>query len=386
MTPKTGMIEELAGRFSKRFLPQWTARSPNLQSMTLFEGNALDNDVQDSIRKHCPQFKSLTVLEWRDSDADEVFGHFLGGLRPNSLQYFEMISYSNIGAVSFSALGLHARSLTELKLSNLQNSAVLSLGALKECTKLQLLVLEDNSGSLQLEATQNDIFVEIVEWLSNCAELRDLTLKRFYDATTILAQVLTSPKISLTKLSLEGYVVQRPGSAAFHSSLCEQPKLQSLWLKGDGEDASPENLDIMVDSLCRLENIRELVLKDVSDLFDERHISRLALQLPLLEELWTSGGEIGEEVFLCFTHLRQLKSLTLYALTQLTCDNIIDFIEQLDEQNQKGFLLSLMASDADYDLTEVEQSVIRDQLKTKVDGKFDFVLWREAEQSESDSD
>jgi hypothetical protein len=386
VTQRTSLLEELDGHFSKKFLPQWTVRSPRLHSLVLWEGNALGNGVEDAIRENCQSFRSLTIRQWLESDADQTFATFVSGLRPNSLEYFEMISFSNIASLSFKALNHHSKSLTELTLGSLHDGAIFALGQLKECTALRTLVLEDNVGSLQLEATQNDIFLEIVEWLSACSSLRDLTLKKFYDGPAILAQVLSSPNVSLIKLSLEGYVVRRHSSAAFHTSLAEQPELQSVWLKGDGEEVLPHDLDIMVDALCRLPNLHELVLKDVSDEFDESHIIRLALELPLLEDFWTSGGEVSSDVLHCLTTLKNLKSLTLYALTKFSSQEIIDFISQLDVQTQRGFNLSLMASDVEHDLSEEEQNFIREMLKTRLDGRFDFVLWREAEPSDIDSD
>jgi hypothetical protein len=347
----------------------------------------LGNGVEDAIRENCQSFRSLTIRQWLESDADQTFATFVSGLRPHSLEYFEMISFSNIASLSFKALNQHSKSLTELTLGSLHDDAILALGRLKECTALRTLVLEDNVGSLQLEATQNDVFLEIVEWLSACSHLRDLTLKKFYDGPAILAQVLSSPNVSLIKLSLEGYVVRRHGSAAFHTSLSEQPGLQSVWLKGDGEEVLPHDLDIMVDALCRLPNLRELVLKDVSDEFDESHIIRLALGLPLLlEDFWTSGGEVSSEVLSCLSRLKHLKNLTLYALTKFSSQEIIDFLSGLDVQTQRGFNLSLMASDVEHDLSEDEQNLIREILKAKLDGRFDFVLWREAELSDIDSD
>lgn len=384
VTRQTSLLEELDGHFSQRFLPQWTARSPRLHSLVLWEGNALGNGVEDAIRENCQSFRSLTIHEWTESDADQTFATFARGLRPNSLEYFEMISFSNIGSLSLTALNQHAKSLTELRLGSLHDGAILALGQLKECTALRILVLEDKVGSLQLEATQNDVFLEIVEWLSACSNLRDLTLKKFYDGPAILAQVLSSPNVSLIKLSLEGYLVRQHGSAAFHDSLSRQPELQSVWLKGDGEDVLPNDLDVLVDALCRLPKLHELVLKDVSDEFEESHIKRLAQGLPLLEEFWTSGGEVSSDILRCLASLKNLKSLTLYALTKFTAVEINNFISGLNPQTQKGFNLSLMASAVD--LSEDEQSSIREMLKTRLDGRFDFVLWREADPSDSDSD
>jgi len=157
-------------------------------------------------------------------------------------------------------------------------------------------------------------------------------------------------------------------------------------LKGDGDEVLPSDLNTMVWALSQLKNLHELVLKDVSDEFEESHIINLALNLPLLEEFWTSGGEVSSDVLPYLAHLKNLKSLTLYALTKFDSQEIVDFISELDPRTQKGFNLSLMASDMDYDLEEEEQLFIREILKTRLDGRFDFVLWRDADSSGGESD
>ena len=384
VTQKTTLLDELSGHFSQRFLPQWAARSPKLQSLVLWDGEALANGVGDAIRQNCHLFRDLRIHGWLASDADEVFAVFLSSLSPNTLESFYMISFSNIALQSFIAFGQHATSLTELRLNNLSREATLALGKLKPCTALKLLELEDNQGSLQLETTQNDVFVDIVEWLSACSELRDLKIRKFYDGTSILAQVLSSHYVRLTKLSLEGYVVNRVGSNAFHVALQEQPSLQSIWLKGHGEDVHPSDLDTMVDSLCTLTGLRELNLRDVSDEFDESHILRLAASLANLEEFWTSGGNISTVVLSFFAAMKHLKSLSLMAMTNFTADETIEFISQLNDETNRGFSLALLAAESD--LTEEEQADIREKLRTKLDGNFDFVPWREAEASDSEDD
>lgn len=143
----------------------------------------------------------------------------------------------------------------------------------------------------------------------------------------------------------------------------------------------------MVEGLSNLPTLRELVLKDVSDEFSEEHIASLALSLPLLEDFWTSGDVVTNSLLEALTQLRQLKNLTLYALTQFTCDEIIDFLGRLDPKSQRGFSMSLMAADPNQgSLSEVEQDFIRDFIRANLDGRFDFVLWREADTSDSEDD
>jgi hypothetical protein len=142
----------------------------------------------------------------------------------------------------------------------------------------------------------------------------------------------------------------------------------------------------MVEGLCNLTNLRELILKDVSDEFSEDHIISLALSLPLLEEFWTSGGEVSADILPPIGNLKHLKTLTLYALTQLDSTQIIDFLAGLDPIAQRGFNLSLMAADPSYDIPEENLEMIREYIRSNLDGRFDFVLWREADPSDSDDD
>ena len=386
LTLKTTQIEEIAGHLSPGFLPRWISRTLKLQSLVLWKGDALANGAGQAIAEKCEDFRSLTVHEWLSPDADAVFAAFLDELKLDTLAYFEMISYNNIGSASFTGLGRH-KSLHELKLANLSPDAVQNLNQLKDCTEVQTLSIEDNLGTTQLEALNNDVFVEVVAWLGSCSKLRDLTLKKLQDGPAILSQILSSPNLNLSRLSLEGYYVRNQSSRLFHTALSEQKSLASISLRGNGEDTVPDDLQIMVEGLSNCQSLRELVLKDVSDEFSEEHIASLALSLPLLEEFWTSGDVVTSNLLVALTQLRRLKSLTLYALTQFTCDEILDFLGQLDTNTQQGFSMFLMAADPNQgSLSEVEQDLIRDFVRTDLDGRFDFVLWRDAETSDSEDD
>lgn len=385
VTAKTTFVEEIDGPIGPAFLPRWIARSPKLETMVLWKGDALANGAGAALAQHCDNFRSLTLLEWLSPDADDAFATFLDELKPDTLSYFEMISYNNLGKRSFEALGRH-KTLQQLDLGNLNQEAMQNLNSLKACTEIHTLKLDDNLGTVQLEALNNDIFLEVVEWLSSCQKLRDLSLKKFFDGPALLSRVLYSPNVKLTRLSLEGYTVRHTNAQLFHSALAEQRSLESVWLKGNGEDTTPDDLHIMVEGLCNLTNLRELVLKDVSDEFEEEHIVALALSLPLLEEFWTSGGEVSADILPPLANLKMLQNLTLYAMTQFTSDAIIDFLTSLDPDTQRGFNLSLMAADPESDLSDAEQDVIREYMRMTLDGRFDFVLWREADPSDSEED
>jgi hypothetical protein len=387
ITTKSAHLEELHGHLSPGFLPQWIRNSPHLQSLTLYLGNALTQEAGAAFRKCAPMFKSLTISEWRDSNADEVFAAFLNHLNSQTLEYLEIISSNRLGELSFDALSAHATSLKELKLNSLSEDAMKNLDKLRLCTSIHILSLEDNTrGQVLLETDHPDVFVEIVAWLSACTKLKDVSMKNFFDGPAILARVLSSPDVVLDRLSLEGYELGRDSTAAFHTALSDQRQLKTVELKGTCEDGNQNHLTILVEALCNLQNLQTLRLKDISEDFEETHITNLALRLPMLEDFWTSGQNLGPDVLPVLASMKYLKTLNLNALTQFGCTDILDFVSQLDDETQRDFNLNLMSQDAEYNLTDAEQELIRDILRSKVDGKFDFDLWREDDEENSDYD
>jgi hypothetical protein len=162
---------------------------------------------------------------------------------------------------------------------------------------------------------------------------------------------------------------------AFHRALASQIHLESLFLKGDGEDVGKDDIDTLVDSISKLHNLKDLVLKDVSDCFHNEQISQLARSLPRLEELWTSGYGITDEIWDDLLKPPNLRILTFYAMTSFTMDGILEFVRRLRPGNC-GFYLSIMNAETDSNLSEAEQGLIREMLALTLDGKFEFTLMR----------
>lgn len=367
--PKAKLLEEMSGYLRPGFLTRWISQTPRLKRMVLWRGDALGSDAGKAVAETCEAFDALALHGWLDPDADEVFAQFLTDLNENTIQYLQVISFNNLARLSFEALGRHS-TLKELKLSNLSREAMENLNGLKGCTEIEVLSLEDSSGAVRLEELNNDVFVDIIAWLSSCTKLRDITIKKFFDGPAILAAVALAPEVRWTKLCLEGYTVRNASAASFHTALSDQKYLEALFLSGNGEDVHPSDLEIMVSSICQLINLKELILRQVSDEFDMTHITTLVLHLPALEEFWTSGGELSSDILPLLANLRNLKNLTLFALTQFDCEAILDFIERLDREKQQGFSLSLMAVDQDFALSEVEQQLISDSINVQVEGRF----------------
>lgn len=64
------------------------------------------------------------------------------------------------------------------------------------------LTLGSVNPSADLKATQNDVFLEIVEWLKNCRSLVDVSFYNLASAPDLLLPVLLNKDISLQKLQV----------------------------------------------------------------------------------------------------------------------------------------------------------------------------------------
>lgn len=306
-------------------------------------------------------------------EADHDFATFLNDLRPESLESFETFSNSDIGAESFLALNYHRESLKELKINGIKADAIPAISLMKGCTNLTTLMLAESGRATQnLEKDHNDVFLETIAWLIQCKGLKSISIDKMLSASALLAPVLLDHSIKLTSLELDGYSMCE--SRNFHQALASQVSLQSLWLNGEPSE-SPRDNDILVNSLIKLENLTDLRLRYIADAFTSQHIRRLAQRLPKLETLWTHGWAITDVVWRDLASLHHLRKLEFNAITRFTANGILSFIRELGPGNQ-GLELGITKSDEDFDLSEEEQTTIRETLKLQVDGHFDFALAR----------
>ena len=289
------------------------------------------------------------------------------------MESFEIFSVSQIGAESFLALNCHRETLTELKLNGVKAESIPALSMLKGCTNLTSLLLSEIGVATQdLEKRHNDIFLEVVAWLCQCKKLRTISLCNLLSAPALLTPVLLQSSIHLTKLALEGYLMSE--SRDFHRALSQQTSLQDLWLKGESSE-NPEDIDVLVESLSKLENLTDMRLQEVSDYFLDRHFCTLAKNLERLEVWESSGYGITDAIWSDMNSMKSLRRLEFNALTRFTSNGIMDFILNLGPGNN-GLLLNIAMQDVDYNLTEEEQSMIRETMTSKADGRFDFMLFR----------
>ena len=299
---------------------------------------------------------------------------FLNEISPQSLQSLEIFSHSTIGPESFLALNCHKDSLTELHLRSISADAMVTLHYLKGCTNIVSLHLSESSGSTtDLEHRHNDVFLEIIAWIRECKQLKSIKLSHFFSAPSLLTPILLENDIELAELELDEYTMAV--GKTFHRALSHQRSLKSLYLKGEGDELGTDGYDILVDSLCKLENLTDLSLENISDYFQDKHICRLARGLPKLETFATSGFGVTDVVLKDLVNLKYLRRLLFNALTNFTAKGLLAYVQGLGHSNQ-GLVLAVMMADMDSNLELRQQDLIRETLSKRVGGTFEFMLIR----------
>ncbi|KAI9368497.1 hypothetical protein BJX61DRAFT_537211 [Aspergillus egyptiacus] len=368
-------------------LNQWIESSPQLQTLSVWSGSVFSQHAGEKIRVHCPDFKQLRIYIWQnkapgnserdaETDAEELFNT----LRPNSLEYFEVLSFSHLGPRSIKALGTQKDSLMELKLTSLDINTIRELPSLTALPRLEVLTLTDSAPTAWDEQFHTTVG-EISEWLQSCTKLKRLELRKFLDDTELLTKVLTTSDIHLTTLSFSGCKLS--ATRGFLDVLASHTSLQTLYLRGEGSENPNDNANL-VQALTSLSDLRDLELKDVSDFFTMDNVLTLTPFLPQLERLWISGEAYNDSLWDAFLCCPNLKSLAIYALSNFTAAGVIEFISRLGPAN-KGMNLSILNAVCAASFPYETQVLIREFLEEGFKGSFDFGLAQE-EFSDASSD
>lgn len=377
----TVAVEDLSGNIRTTALANWTSRLSKLKSMTLWDGAVLDKSVAEAISESCHNFDDLTFFTCLRNDTDHNLASFFGGLRANTLRSFAALSAGALGPETLLSLNHHAKTLKKLKMDGLRSDAVKNLSFLQGCTAFESLELSDSDGTVDLEATENDVFLEVINWLGRCKGLQELLLRNFISGPKILTQVCLKNDIRLKKLQVVGYPLA--GSQDFHRALSHQTFLESLELRADPETAFRDDIDILVSSICRLTNLKYLDLLSTSDYFGTSEILTLAANLKQLEEVFFGGYDVTDAVWHGLSQLPNLRSLNIHAVSSFSFRAMQGFVSTLQDTN-RGLLLSIMNQQAENAISERQEKTIRQTIADRVDGKFEFTLFREPD-SESDT-
>lgn len=270
---------------------------------------------------------------FRDAEErDHKLARFLGTIRPQTLRMFETIRYIGVAAETFLALNNHSDSLRDLRLC-VSDESLPHFSLLRGCTGLDCLQIEDVGGQTNIEKTQNDVFLETIDWLVKCHGLQVLSFTRFQAASGIVTPILLEEKIHLRRLAIDSYVPK--DSQAFHQALTHQRKsLEVLSLSGDTEGMFRDDVDIFVDSLKQLTELRALKLLLVQEIFHDEHLIPIINNLTKLEDLYITGMEMKDAVLQCVAKLSVLKSVTFSGISKFTTNGLLNFISRLSPGNQ----------------------------------------------------
>ena len=357
----------------------WAPQLSNLRELSLFNGKALaDETVRNLLHAHCPNLTSITFFHSSSTETDHALATFIGGMPENKLTKLVILGECGVGTETCLALNSHSESLQELKLS-LDEQGILALGLLKECTALTTLAIGAERTTVDLKATQNDVFVEIFEWLESCNRLKNVTFGNVVSAPDLLIPILQNKSVKLDSLEVNTtkddnmYVVKDHHD--FHKALTQQPSLSSLLLKADPEPGTRDDTETLLDTFCSLTGLRELKLIQISNWFTDQHISRLGQHLTDLEGLYVGGYGISDNVFPGLAKMKKLKALNFSGFTTFTTDGVSDFINQLSPGNA-GLQLNVEGADPYSALSQEEQDLLHEMIQVKVDGRFEYQLFR----------
>ena len=375
LTEHTPMVQELAGSIDSSSLTRWLPRLRHLQRLRLWDGPEVDG-IAPLLCEHCHSFRALMFYQARAEQSDQVLAKFLLDLKENTFQSFEVAGSLTADDAIFAAFNHHATSLTELKLEDLPGNAMLNLSQMSSCTALKTLHIKLHT--MVDSAVNTDAFTpKIVSWLRRCKDLRDVSLDAGLDSGDLFPKVLTplllDNDVHLSRLSVSNY---NSGQAVeFHRAIANQaPSLSSLYLRADGEVC---DVHVLVQSLRHLHNLQDMRLQNISDFFQDRHVVAIAKSMRLLEELWISGWDISDAIWPHVNSLRHLRRLEINAYSLFTFEGVLDFITGLSDE-QRGFYLAIMMANPTTELArnEEEQTLLRETIAAKLEGRFEFTLAR----------
>lgn len=285
-----------------------------------------------------------------------------------------LYTISDIGAAAetFLALNAHSQSLTELRIC-VSNESIPQLSLLSGCTALEALRIEDVHGSIVLEETQNDVFLETINWLRKCESLQRLSFTKVLSASAIVTPLLLEHRIQLRSLEIDSYVLK--DGRQFHQALVHQKdSLAFLSLSGDTDGMFRDDVDVIVDSLKQLTQLRTLRLL-LQEVFHEEHLITVIKNLTLLEELYVSALELNDRLLEFVGNLKSLRSVALAGISKFTTDGLLEFVSRLGPGNQ-GIRVMIDMADPDTLLPDEQVSLARESLMEKVGGSLEYTPWR----------
>ncbi|KAK4106363.1 hypothetical protein N658DRAFT_482253 [Parathielavia hyrcaniae] len=354
-------------------LPTWLSSLSNLTTLAVRDGSVLNSDVARALRQHCPAFREVECYFCQGTDIDAQLAGFFKGLEPNSLESFTILSMNGLQRKSFGALCNHSRSLKRLALLRLERPSLESLNELQHCLALESLKLECNwtAQAYNWQTESKTCFQEVVQWLKECASLKELDFKLIPATTTLLAHVLKSPTVHLLNLSL----MTLDYDNAFCAVLPNQSQLRELAIRFGDEliELSEERRTPLADAIGCCHELRGL---DTNELFTFDNIRHLCSSLPLLEDMAFSGDLIDDVFLGPIAKLRKLKSISIDGPSIVSPHALLDFLDQLeaapDGGEHEGLQMYIANQNYDFRFTDEEEAQFVTEFRNRFNGRFDI--------------
>ncbi|KAI1803109.1 hypothetical protein F4811DRAFT_554242 [Daldinia bambusicola] len=384
-------------------LPTWISRIGTLTSLRIRDGSVLGVEAARAISECCPYFVDLTCFYCmsssvtssyypldgypsQNSTADDDLAAFFRTLRPNSLRSFEVISQNSIGKNALTALNSHAASLRSLVLRNLTPQAMKALNSFPGCTSLEKLLIENDLYNLvDLSEYPDDMVNEVSAWICKCKSLRDLSFSHFIGSHPIIKDVLNSPDIRLTSLSIisihSGTELEE---TATWTALGLQEHVESLTL---GRHEGTTNFLIearprLVDSICQLKNMVSLNLKQVH--LTEEVVERIAAALPNLSEFSFSGEPLEDNVLPHLSKIPKLKVLCINSPTRFSLEALYDFGCALMIPDRTGIKVEILNQLGEYKFLQSEYDQLQKHFIKHPKGRLEITYLRDPDEHEID--
>lgn len=233
--------------------------------------------------------------------------------------------------------------------------------------------IEDVHGRIVLEDTQNDVFLETINWLRSCENLHRISFKDLLSAAALVTPLLLEHKIRLRSLEIDSYSLK--DSRQFHQALAHQKEtLSYLSLSGDTDGMFRDDVDILVESLKELQKMETLRLL-LQEMFREEHLISIIGNLSRLVELYFSGLELTDSLLEVVGTLPNLRIVAFAGISKFSITGLTGFVNQLGPGNQ-GIRIMIDMADPDTLIDEREIGVLRAHLVEKVGGSLEYTPWR----------
>ncbi|KAI1085376.1 hypothetical protein F5B20DRAFT_881 [Whalleya microplaca] len=381
-------LAHLEGTFiPPELMPTWMTRLNTLTSLRIRDGSILGVEAASAISECCPNFVDLTCYYYQSSTADEDLATFFRTLRPNSLRSFQIISQNGIGEQALTALNAHAASLKSLKLGSLPPQAMKSLNSLSGCTALETLAIEnDGHQKIDLKVFSQGMLRELSEWVSSCRSLRELSFTHVLNALPVVKEVLSTPGIRLTSLSVEDFLSgTEVENATTWSVLAFQDRLESLTL--GLQDAQVDSLAIpripqLGKAICMLKNLTSLNLMQAS--VDYFHIKAFVDALPNLSELSFGGEFVDDEILGPLSTIRHLKALSINASSRFGWVGLRDFAQNLNSPDHEGIRVDILNQYGEYKFPEDQYNWLQKYFVDTLKGRLEITYFMDPDELHED--